>query len=188
MFLLRFYDKALYLDSQLDNAMDQSLPSSNNSTRPGTLQETNCQRLQDITTKIKKFVITENLKATINSLKINGITDERDLSIANLYTSLEEYEKLHQLAANEFSSLPLCNIPSFTVHHKPNCAPAKNTQQDFPPLPKTTSVKRKENDNIFISPPSRKLTKNLRTNSNPELNFKVNLENKFNALDNFAPQ
>ncbi|GFY48422.1 hypothetical protein TNIN_68331 [Trichonephila inaurata madagascariensis] len=80
--------------------MDQSLPSSNNSTRPGTPQETNCQRLQDITAEIKKFVIiTENLKATMNSHKINGITDERELSIADLSASLEEYENLHQLAS-----------------------------------------------------------------------------------------
>ncbi|GFW61165.1 hypothetical protein TNCV_433891 [Trichonephila clavipes] len=87
----------LNLDSKLDNGMDQSLPSFNNSTRPGTPQETNCQRLQDITTNIKKFVIIKkHLKATINSLKIIGITDERDLSIADFYASLEEYEKLHQ--------------------------------------------------------------------------------------------
>ncbi|GFY40787.1 hypothetical protein TNIN_129601 [Trichonephila inaurata madagascariensis] len=86
---------ALNLDSQLDNAMDQSLPSCNDSTRPGTPQEINCQRLQDITTEIKKIVIIpENLKATISSLKINGITDKRDLCISDLYTSLEEYEKL----------------------------------------------------------------------------------------------
>ncbi|GFW58230.1 hypothetical protein TNCV_2634041 [Trichonephila clavipes] len=34
------------------------------------------------------------------------------------------------------------------------------------------------------SPPSRKLSKNQCTNSNPELNFKINLENKFNGLEN----
>ncbi|GFX03187.1 hypothetical protein TNCV_1700711 [Trichonephila clavipes] len=122
---------ALNLYSQLGNAIDQSLPSSNNSTRSGTPQETNCQRLQDITTEIKKFVIiTENLKATINSLKINGITDERDFSIADLYTRLEEYEKLHQLAVNEFSSLPFCNIPGCTVH-TPNCSPIKTPNKIF---------------------------------------------------------
>ncbi|GFT18658.1 hypothetical protein TNCV_795141 [Trichonephila clavipes] len=84
--------------------------------------------------------------------------DERDLSIADLYTSLEEYEKLHQLAVSEFSSLPFCSISGSTVHHTPNCSPAENTQQDFPLLSKTTSVKRKENGDGFISPPSRRLT------------------------------
>ncbi|GFY15581.1 hypothetical protein TNCV_1282291 [Trichonephila clavipes] len=47
---------------------------------------------------------------------------------------------------------------------------------------KSTAVKRKETDIGFVSPPTRKLSKNLRTNANP-----INLSNKFNGLENQEP-
>ncbi|GFT97813.1 hypothetical protein TNCV_4587231 [Trichonephila clavipes] len=70
----------------------------------------NDSRTSPLTSK-SLFIITEHLKASINSLKINGITDERDLFIADLYTSLEEYEKLHQFAVS-FSLSPSATPPA----------------------------------------------------------------------------
>ncbi|GFY45116.1 hypothetical protein TNIN_475061 [Trichonephila inaurata madagascariensis] len=45
------------------NVMELSLPSSTDSTRPGTPTVTNCERLYDITTDIKKFgIVIETFK------------------------------------------------------------------------------------------------------------------------------
>ncbi|GFY40520.1 hypothetical protein TNIN_134221 [Trichonephila inaurata madagascariensis] len=70
---------ALNLDLKSDNGMDLSLPSPNNTSQSETPQKTNCERLQTLTTDIKKFVIIiENFKSIINALRLNGITDERN--------------------------------------------------------------------------------------------------------------
>ncbi|GFY41779.1 hypothetical protein TNIN_93631 [Trichonephila inaurata madagascariensis] len=54
---------ALNLDLKKDNGMDLSLPSSNNTSKSGTPQETNCERLQALATDIKKFaIIIENFQ------------------------------------------------------------------------------------------------------------------------------
>ncbi|GFS41251.1 hypothetical protein TNIN_193491 [Trichonephila inaurata madagascariensis] len=70
---------ALNLDLKSDNGMDLSLPSPNNTSQSETPQKTNCERLQTLTTDIKKFaIIIENFKSIINALRLNGITDERN--------------------------------------------------------------------------------------------------------------
>ncbi|GFY64823.1 hypothetical protein TNIN_311061 [Trichonephila inaurata madagascariensis] len=78
--------------------------------------------------------------------------------------SLNALQASHQSAVSEFSSLPTCETPGCTVHNTPHNSPAKNLIQVFPPLPKTSSTKRRENDDGFTSPTNRRLTKNLRTN------------------------
>ncbi|GFV88249.1 probable RNA-directed DNA polymerase from transposon BS [Trichonephila clavipes] len=47
---------------------------------------------------------------------------------------------------------------------------------------KTTATKRKENEDGFTSPTSRQISKNRRTISQAELNFKIDLQNKFDNL------
>ncbi|GFX84187.1 PRE_C2HC domain-containing protein [Trichonephila clavipes] len=96
---------------------------------------------------------------------------------------LDNYIALNDLTVSEFSSLPSCDIPGCAEHHTPLCTPTKVNDQEFPSLPKTASVKRKENEWEFISPPNCKLSKNQKTQPNPEQNFKLNLTNKFNALE-----
>ncbi|GFS91136.1 hypothetical protein TNCV_2214811 [Trichonephila clavipes] len=97
---------------------------------------------------------------------------------------LDKYIALDDLTASEFISLPSCEIPGCAEHHTPLCTPTKINDLEFPSLPKTASVKRKENELEFVPPPqSYKLSKNQKTQPNPEQNFKLNLSNKFNALE-----
>ncbi|GFT36720.1 relaxin receptor 1, partial [Trichonephila clavipes] len=56
-------------------------------------------------------------------------------------------------------------------------------QLEFPPLPTPTQVKRKENSDGFANSPLRKITKTSRSNSTSELNFNIELANKFTSLD-----
>ncbi|GFV26468.1 hypothetical protein TNCV_3361211 [Trichonephila clavipes] len=58
----------------------------------------------------------------------------------------------------------------------------------FSPLPTPTQTKRKENSDGFINPPLRKITKTSRSNSTSELNFNIELANKFTSLDNLNIQ
>ncbi|GFW35478.1 hypothetical protein TNCV_3071061 [Trichonephila clavipes] len=92
-----------------------------------------------------------------------------------------------QKAVSEYASLPPCDIPNCTRHNLKD-TPAKTNSPDpsLPPTPLPT--KRKENTEGFTSPPSRKLTKSTLSNSNSNLNFKLNLTNKFNALENTVPE
>ncbi|GFY66660.1 hypothetical protein TNIN_234091 [Trichonephila inaurata madagascariensis] len=84
-----------------------------------------------------------------------------DESMNHLLQSLNALQASHQSAASEFSSLPNCDAPGCTVHNTPHNSPAKHLMQDFPPLPKTSSTKRKDNDDGFTSPTNRRLTKIL---------------------------
>ncbi|GFS64103.1 hypothetical protein TNCV_3944831 [Trichonephila clavipes] len=142
---------ALNLNLKNDNGMDLSLPSSNNTSPSGTPQETNCERLKVIVTDIQKFaIIIENMKSMINALRLNGVTEESDPTLVDNFQSLVHYGEIQHLAVSEFSSHSPCNTPGCTIHNTPNCSPAKNTSQEFPPLPKIASVKGKENNDGFI--------------------------------------
>ncbi|GFT97097.1 nucleic-acid-binding protein from transposon X-element [Trichonephila clavipes] len=121
--------------------------------------------------------------------------------MTTLLERLTDLQVKHQIAVSEISSIPGCDNPDCNVHNTPNCSPNKTIQeiptlsncspsksvQEYPPIPKTNAVKRKEKEDVFSSPPTRKLSKNKRTNSNLELNFKINLSNKFNGLENLEP-
>ncbi|GFY66760.1 hypothetical protein TNIN_452131 [Trichonephila inaurata madagascariensis] len=162
------------------NGMDLSLPPSAHNSRLGTPRLSTCQRLQDLAYRIKReTILISYQEATLNALRLNGIADNESLSLQ--LKILKDIQARHQSAVSEFSSLPPCDTPGCTEH---NTLSKKNLMQDFPPLPKTNSTKRKEKDDSFTSPTNRRLTKNLRTNLNPELNFEINLSNKFAALDN----
>ncbi|GFT63786.1 hypothetical protein TNCV_4637711 [Trichonephila clavipes] len=53
----------------------------------------------------------------------------------------------------------LCDNPGCAEHHTPLNTPTKNNDNEFPTLPKTASLKRKDNESEFVSPPNRKLSK-----------------------------
>ncbi|GFX08061.1 hypothetical protein TNCV_1237401 [Trichonephila clavipes] len=90
-----------------------------------------------------------------------------------------------QKAVSEYASLPPCDIPNCTRHNLKDTPPKLNSPDPSPP-PTPIPTKRKENSEGFTSPPSRKLTKSTLSNSQ-DLNFKLDLTNKFNALENTAP-
>ncbi|GFU83038.1 hypothetical protein TNCV_65091 [Trichonephila clavipes] len=170
------------------NEMDQSLPPSPGISRPKTPLLTIFQRKQQLAQDIKYYTITmENLKSNIKSRRINGLLDESSHIMKEHHQRLANYSSIHQITVSELTSLPNCEIPDFAEHHTPYGTPTKNNDLEFPTLPKTASVKRKDNEVEFVSPPTRKLSKNLRTNPNPDLNFKLNLSNKFNGLENSVP-
>ncbi|GFV93402.1 hypothetical protein TNCV_4540131 [Trichonephila clavipes] len=161
----------------LDNVMDLSLPSSNESSRPGTPTETNCERLISIKNDIEKFgIVVENTKAGLKTLLFAGIP-ENGPTILDHNRRLEEYQRLQQLAVSEFTSQPYCNTPGCTIHHTPSCSPIKTN-----PNTKTTATKRKENEDGYISPSNRQITKKNRTTPVTENNFKLDLKNKFDQL------
>ncbi|GFX19974.1 hypothetical protein TNCV_1435341 [Trichonephila clavipes] len=163
-------------NQDLTNVMELSLPSSNESTRPGTPTESNCERLVAIKNDIEKFsIVVENTKAGLKTLLFAGIP-ENDPTILDHNRRLEEYQRLQQLAVSEFTSQPYCNTPGCTIHHTPSCSPVKIYQS----FSKTSSIKRKENEDGYTSPSSRQTAKNRRTTSANENNFKIDLRNKFN--------
>ncbi|GFV34243.1 hypothetical protein TNCV_1775881 [Trichonephila clavipes] len=90
-----------------------------------------------------------------------------------------------QKAVSEYTSLPPCGIPNCSRHNSKD-TPLKLNAPDPSPPPTPIPTKRKENSEGFTSPPSRKLTKSTLSNSNTDLNFKINLTNTFSALDNTA--
>ncbi|GFX13804.1 hypothetical protein TNCV_3421161 [Trichonephila clavipes] len=143
-------------------------------------------------------VLIELQETTISTFRIQGLND--DAVMTTLLERLTDLQVKHQIAVSEISSIPGCDNPDCNINNTLNCSPNKTIQeiptlsncspsksvQEYPPLPKTTAVKRKEKEDGFSSPPTRKLSKNKRTNSNPDLNFKINLSNKFNGLENLA--
>ncbi|GFU83171.1 nucleic-acid-binding protein from transposon X-element [Trichonephila clavipes] len=165
-------------NQDLTNIMELSLPSSNESTRPGTPTETNCERLISIKNDIEKFsIVVENTKAGLKTLLFAGIP-ESDPTILDHNRRLEEYQRLRQLAEGEFTSQPYCNTPGCTIHHTPSCSPIKPSQS----LNKTSAIKRKDNEGGYTSPSSRQIAKTRRTTSINDNNFKIDLRNKFNNL------
>ncbi|GFU70431.1 DUF1758 domain-containing protein [Trichonephila clavipes] len=62
---------ALHLDMKKDNGMDLSLPSSNNISQFGMPQETNCERLQALTTDIKALLDRGSESSFISEKAIN---------------------------------------------------------------------------------------------------------------------
>ncbi|GFT15496.1 hypothetical protein TNCV_3265041 [Trichonephila clavipes] len=165
-------------NQDLTNVMELSLPSSNDSSRPGTPTESNCERLISIKNDIEKFsIVVENTKAGLKTLLFAGIP-ENDPTILDHNRRLEEYQRLQQLAVSEFTSQPYCNTPGCTIHHTPSCYPVKHSQS----ISKTNSVKRKENEDGYTSSSSRQTAKNCRTTPATENDFKIDLRNKFNNL------
>ncbi|GFV89324.1 hypothetical protein TNCV_4151441 [Trichonephila clavipes] len=104
----------------------------------------------------------------------------------------ERCEREIQRLVSELSSLPPCDTPNCTLHTSPNNSPVKINPQEFPLFPS----QRRQNVKIILTvlppppPPhtQRKISKNSRSNSTSELNFNIELANKFNSLDNLNIQ
>ncbi|GFW95109.1 hypothetical protein TNCV_1497481 [Trichonephila clavipes] len=152
--------------------------------RPGTPHLTNCEQRKILARNMKFYTITiENIKANIRSLKLHGLTDEDCHIMKEHVQRLDNYTALNELTVSEFSSLPSCDTSGCAEHHTPLSTPTTVNDDDFPTLPKSASLKRKDTEFDFISPPNRKLSKNQNTQPNTEQNFRLNLSNKFNALE-----
>ncbi|GFX92732.1 nucleic-acid-binding protein from transposon X-element [Trichonephila clavipes] len=170
-------------------AMDQTLPPS----RPGTPQLSICKWKRECVELIDNYTSSiEFIKASLRHLQGKKPTDDQsDSHLVHIYNEheqrLSDYTKLKELTVSEFSSLPNCEIPDCAVHHTPHTSPAKTNVSELPTLLKSTATKRKETDIGFVSPPTRKLSKNLKTNENPEPNFRIDLTNRFNGLENQEP-
>ncbi|GFT16611.1 multidrug resistance-associated protein 1 [Trichonephila clavipes] len=146
---------------------EENMRRTTSSTRPGTPQLTNCERMKAATYDLRQSaVLIELQETTISTLRIQGLYD--DAVMTTILERLTDLQVKHQIA----------EIPTL-----PNCSPSKSVQE-YPPLLKTTAVKRKEKEDGFSSPPTRKLSKNKRTKSNSDLNFKIILSNKFSGLEN----
>ncbi|GFW28627.1 hypothetical protein TNCV_2317751 [Trichonephila clavipes] len=109
-------------------------------------------------------ILIELQETTISTLRIQGLND--DAVMTSLLERLMDLQVKHQIAVSEISSIPGCDNPDCNVHNTPNCSPNKTIQeistlfncslsksvQEYPPLPKTTAVKRKEKEDGFSSP------------------------------------
>ncbi|GFX72005.1 hypothetical protein TNCV_3331091 [Trichonephila clavipes] len=155
----------LYEQLPEGNEMEQSSPPSDSSTRPGTPQLTNCERMKAVTYDLRQSAVLIELQETvISTLPIQGLND--DAVMTTLLERLTDLQVKHQIAVSEISSTPGYDNTDCNVHNTPNCSPNKTTQeihtlsncspsksvQEYPPLPKTTAVKRKEKEGGFSSP------------------------------------
>ncbi|GFV83491.1 hypothetical protein TNCV_982541 [Trichonephila clavipes] len=123
----------------------------------------------------------ETSQTILQDVISKGLTDPTNPIIQMESAALERNNTRHQCAVSEYTSLPPCGIPNCSRHDTKN-TPLKLKMPDPSPPPTPIQIKRKENTEGF-TPPSRKLTKNTHSNSNPDLNFKINLNNAFSALD-----
>ncbi|GFU02347.1 hypothetical protein TNCV_1238431 [Trichonephila clavipes] len=171
-------------DEQQTTRTETEQPPPQDDSHPGTPHLTNCEQRRILARNIKFYTITiENMKSNLISLRLNGLTNDSCHIMKEHHQRLDNYIALNALTVSEFSSLPSCEIPGCAELHTPLSSPTKINDSEFPSLPKTASVKRKENELEFVSPPNRKLSKNQKTQPNPEQNFKLNLSNKFNSLE-----
>ncbi|GFV06114.1 hypothetical protein TNCV_3144021 [Trichonephila clavipes] len=104
---------------------------------------------------IKYYTITiENIKANMRSLKLHGLNDEDCHIMKEHLQRLDNYTALNALTVSEFSSLPSCDNPACAEHHTPLNTPTKNNDNESPTLPKTASLKRKDNESEFFPHPT----------------------------------
>ncbi|GFW35880.1 hypothetical protein TNCV_1927111 [Trichonephila clavipes] len=143
------------LDHSSEKIMELSLPASPQPSRPGTPQDfatisSNCQGLLRLDIKGHSIFI-DGCHRGINALVQAGLTDSNHPIMLENTRVLKNLNERYQQAVSEFTSHPPCNIPNCTLH-TPNSTPVKNDSSEFPPLPKTTSIKRKENVDGFTPP------------------------------------
>ncbi|GFU48785.1 hypothetical protein TNCV_4468351 [Trichonephila clavipes] len=105
---------------------------------------------------------------------------------------LQSLRTKYEQRVSEFGSLSPCDTPGCPRHHTPPSSPSKiivaqqsNNENSNLNLNvnrnKNPSQKRKENEDGFISPPLSKVNK--RTTNATQLNFEIELNNKFNTLN-----
>ncbi|GFV66728.1 hypothetical protein TNCV_1646071 [Trichonephila clavipes] len=166
----------------IDEPTDLDLPPSFELTL--TLQEKVCRKRVLLTASLMTVEkLIDGSRSTIN-YKENG-HDASSFLIEDRLKTQEHYEQKRQQLVSELFSLPPCDIPICAMHSKSR---VKQISQEFPPLPTPTQAKRKDNSDDFTYPPQRKITKISRSNSTSELNFNIELANKFTSLDNLNIQ
>ncbi|GFV91750.1 hypothetical protein TNCV_4763151 [Trichonephila clavipes] len=162
-----------------ETSMEIPLPTTTKASRPGTPDDSgptfaNCSKLQELTTLIDYYSTTlETTHTLLQRAMQNGIKDPNNPLVRNESSYMELTNERLQKAVSEYASLPPCDNPNCTRHNSNN-TPAKNNSPDPSPLPTPVPTKRKENEDSFTPPPLRKLTKTTLSNSNPEINFKLN--------------
>ncbi|GFW99301.1 hypothetical protein TNCV_3981261 [Trichonephila clavipes] len=117
----------------------------------------------------------------------SGMKDPNNPIIRKETSYMELTNERLQQAVSEYASLPPCDNPNCT-RHTSNNSPAKNNSPDPSPPPQQQFRQNERKTKTDLLPPLRKLTKTFLSNSHPEINFKVNLFNKFNALENEVPE
>ncbi|GFQ80950.1 hypothetical protein TNCT_134221 [Trichonephila clavata] len=168
------------LNMEHDKDMD-----SETSSRPTTPQASaRCLRFQDLTNTLQRLAIfVQGAEYTLNSLQRLGNLNEDDHLVRQTLDSLNEYTSLQAQAVGEFASLPPCDTIGCPYHVTPINSPSKystTTEMELEP-DRVNLNKRKDNDDGFISPPSRK--KQTKLNSPPiKPNFEIELSNKFEKL------
>ncbi|GFX36964.1 hypothetical protein TNCV_1174661 [Trichonephila clavipes] len=126
----------LNLDSNIDDGMEQSLPSSatssRHSLRSGTPMESTCKRRQDLNYTAKVyFEGVTTTKRTTEGYRRNGHEDDNPLIIDQL-RQLAAYEEYVQRAISELSSLPLVIFPAVLIMIPPHALPLSLTSK-IPP-------------------------------------------------------
>ncbi|GFW14279.1 RNA-directed DNA polymerase from mobile element jockey [Trichonephila clavipes] len=165
--------------------MDIPLPASPQASRPGTPEKAgptqlHCNKLQGLAYLIEVLSVSMETSQTIlQDVVSKGLTDPTNPIIQIESAALEKNNARLQCVVSEYTSLHPCGIPNCSRHDIQNTPLKPNTRDPTTPI----QIKRKEDTEGFTSPPSRKLTKNAHSNSNPESNFKINLNNAFSALD-----
>ncbi|GFU22699.1 hypothetical protein TNCV_762761 [Trichonephila clavipes] len=118
----------LYEQLPEGNEMEQSLPPSDSSTRPGTPQLTNCERMKTVTYDLRQSAILIELQeTTISTLRFQGLND--DAVMTSLLGRLMDLQVKHKIAVSEISSIPGWDNPDCNVHNTPNCSPNKTIQE-----------------------------------------------------------
>ncbi|GFQ65853.1 hypothetical protein TNCT_425711 [Trichonephila clavata] len=141
-------------------------------------------RFQDLSNTLQKLsIFVQGAEFTLSSLQRFGNFNENDQLVRQTLDSLQEYTSLQAQAEGEFASLPPCDTIGCPYHVTPINSPSKyslTTEMELEP-DRLNINKRKDNDDGFISPPTRKQTK---LNSPPtKLNFEIQLSNKFDKLE-----
>ncbi|GFR21511.1 hypothetical protein TNCT_279701 [Trichonephila clavata] len=168
------------LNPEIDKDMDSETLS-----RPTTPQASaRCMRFQELSNTLHKLsIFVQGAEFTLSSLQRFGNFNENDHLVRQTLDSLQEYTSLQAQAEGEFASLPPCDTIGCPYHVTPINSPSKysiTTEMELEP-DRLNLNKRKDNDDGFISPPSRK--KQTKLNSPPsKLNFEIQLSNKFEKL------
>ncbi|GFY42577.1 hypothetical protein TNIN_395531 [Trichonephila inaurata madagascariensis] len=175
--------------------MDFSLPASPQTRRPVTPQDfaagsSNCQELLKLAKLVKGYAISiEGCQKGINGLLQAGLTDLNHPTMLDYTRVLEDYNQRYQQAVSEFTSRPPCDTPQTVNFIPPQLTlPLKLTTHRIFLSPETISKTKRKYRRFHPPPPLRKLSKNITSSSNPELNFNIELANKFSELEKITPQ
>ncbi|GFU32007.1 nucleic-acid-binding protein from transposon X-element [Trichonephila clavipes] len=152
---------------------------------------------------IRYTEMTEEIRGLATAIQANEDIINGMLRFGNLYPDdecmvmqqnlLQNLRTKHEQRVSEFGSLSPCDTPGCPRHHTPPSSPSKinvaqlssNNENSNLNLTlnrnKNPSQKRKENEDGFISPPLSKINK--RTTNASQLNFEIELNNKFKTLN-----